>query len=240
MQNFFRAYPYLIGGVMGFAALLVGTSRLSRAEHRRIAIRLGLMMLPNFLYSALVEQDYWNPRRLGGWILGVEDLLCSFDVGAAAFLPAVLVFGSRLDVPAGGVPNRGRIGLVVAVSTFLWLSQLWMGHSSMGTLIVTQSVLGLALVARRPDLWPLSVAGSAGFLFLYGTSVKAIFWAWPEFVTCWRSEWPWGELVYGLPLGELAWAASFGFFWPLFAGFVFDLRLAPARRNWEPQTLFPR
>ena len=36
-------------------------------------------------------------------------------------------------------------------------------------------------------------------------------------------------------LAEVAWSVSFGLFWPLFAGYVFDLRLStrPAgARNW--------
>ena len=96
--------------------------------------------------------------------------------------------------------------------------------------ILTLLMAVVALLVLRPDLWRFSAAGGIGFAAIYCGIVKGVFWIWPEFVSCWRSTPPWGLLLFGIPLGEIAWAVGFGLFWPLFAGYVFDLRLSTGPR----------
>ncbi len=79
-----------------------------------------------------------------------------------------------------------------------------------------------------------SAAGGIGFSLIYCGIVKGVFYLWPDFVSCWKSTSPWGLLVFGIPLGEIAWAVSFGLCWPLFAGFVFDLRLSASPSATAP------
>ena len=94
----------------------------------------------------------------------------------------------------------------------------------MGSMILAQLMVAVLLLLLRPNFWQFSAAGGIGFPLFYCGIVRAAFWMWPEFVSCWKSTPPWGLLLFGIPLGEIAWAVGFGLFWPLFAGYVFELR----------------
>ena len=57
-----------------------------------------------------------------------------------------------------------------------------------------------------------------------------VFLLWPGFITQWNPEGIWGAVVLGLPRGEIAWAFAFGAFWPVFVGYVFDVRIERRER----------
>ena len=228
MLHALQTYPYLFSGLLWLGVALAVVRMLPHSQHRTLMVRLGLIMIPNFLFSALTEQDYWSPRRLGGWAVGIEDVLCSFNIGVAACLPAMILFRRRLVFPDRDVAKMRRILAIVCLATGSYLVMLALGRSSMATLILTQVLAVALLLVLRPDLWPLSLSGGAGFLLFYCATVKLYFWIWPDFVSSWWGPPPLGLLLFGIPVGEIAWAASYGLFWPLFAGFVFGLRLVRA------------
>jgi len=84
------------------------------------------------------------------------------------------------------------------------------------------------LLLLRPNFWQFSAAGGIGFSLIYCGILRAVFWICPGFASGWRSTPPWGLPLFGIPLGEVAWAVSFGLCWTLFAAFVCDLRLERA------------
>jgi hypothetical protein len=225
-------YPYLFSDVLWLIGLLLVVRSLPVAAHRRLLVRVSLLMLPNFLFS-LAHHDYWNPVRVGGWALGPEDVLFVFNVAAMGCLSAVLLYRHKLTVAEQPVPHIGRLLAVGVPAQCAFLVLLSLGRSSMASTILAQLMAMVSLLLLRPDLWRFSAAGGIGFSLIYCGILKTVFWSWPEFVSCWRSTPPWGLLLFGIPLGEVAWAVSFGLFWPLFAGFVFDLRLSAVERNWR-------
>ena len=218
-----EAYPYLFSDVLWLIGLLLVVRSLPLASHRRLLVRLGIVMIPNFLFS-LAHHDYWNPVRVGGWALGPEDVLFAFNVGTTGCLSAVLLYRHQLTVAGQPVPHIGRLLAVGVPAQCAFLVLLSMGRSSMASAILAQLMAVISLLLLRPDLWRFSAAGGIGFSLIYCGIVKAMFWIWPEFLSCWRSTPPWGLLLFGIPLGEIAWAVGFGLFWPLFAGYVFELR----------------
>ena len=226
-------YPYFFSGVLFLSGVLLMVRALPVASHRRLLVRSGLILLPNFPFS-LAHYDYWNPTRVGGWVVGPEDMLFAFNVGAAGCLAAVLLYRRKLIVAEQPVPRPGRvlaIGIPVLCAFLILLS---MGRSSIASAILALLMAVVPLLGLRPDLWRFSATGGIGFLLIYCGIVKAVFWIWPEFVSCWNSVLPWGLLLFGIPLGDIVWAASFGLFWPLFAGYVFDLRLSAVGRSPRP------
>ena len=228
MIGAFGTYPYLFANVLWLGGLLLAVRSLPLASHRRLLVRLGLVIIPNCLFS-LANHDYWDPVRVGGWILGPEDALFAFNVGAMGCLPAVWLYRHQLIVAEQPAPRVGRLLAVGIPAQCALLVLFRMGRSSMTAAILALLMAVIALLVLRPELWRFSAAGGIGFTAIYCGIVKGVFWIWPEFVSCWRSTPPWGLLLFGIPLGEIAWAAGFGLFWPLFAGFVFDLRVRDQR-----------
>jgi hypothetical protein len=115
-----------------------------------------------------------------------------------------------------------------------------MGRSSMTSAILAILAAVVSLLVLRPDLWRFSVAGGIGFAPIYCGVVKGVFWIWPGFASCWRSTPPWGVRLFGIPLGEIAWAAGFGLYRPLFAAYVMDLRLSALMPSRLRGFIWPR
>jgi hypothetical protein len=193
-------------------------------------------MVPNGLFSLAHPnywKNYWHPIRLGGGVLGPEDMLFAFNVGATAGLAAVWLHRHKLIVAARPVSRIGRILAVGIPAQCAFLLLYSMSRAGIASMILTQIIAVVPVLLLRPDLWRFSAAGGIGFSLIYCAIVKGVFCIWPDFVACWKSTPPWGLLLFGIPLGEIAWAVSFGLFWPLFAGFVFDLRLSACAAGAE-------
>ena len=226
-------YPYLFWNVLWLSGLLLAVRSLSLASHRRLIVRLGLVMLPNGLFSLAYPncwKEYWCPMRPGGWVLGPEDILFAFNVGATACLAAVWLYRHRLIVAGQPVAHTGRILTVGIPSQCAFLVLFSTCRSGIAAMILAQFLAVVPVLLLRRDLWRFSTAGGFGFSLIYCGILRTVFCIWPGFLSCWKSTPPWGRLLFGIPLGEIAWAVGFGLFWPLFAGYVFDLRLSTGRR----------
>jgi len=186
-------------------------------------------MVPNGLFSLAYPaywKDYWNPMRVGGWVLGLEGVLFAFNAGATACLAAVLLYRGKLIVAEQPVSRIGRILAIGIPAQCAFLVLFSMSRLGIASMILAQLMTVIPVLLLRSDLWRFSATGGIGFSLIYCGILKSVFWIWPDFVSCWKSTPAWGLLLFGIPLGEIAWAVSFGLFWPLFAGFVFDLRLS--------------
>ena len=223
--------PYLVWNVLWLGGLLLAVRSLPLASHRRLIVRLGLVMVPNGLFSLVYPSswnDYWHPERLGGGVLGFEDILFAFNAGATGCLAAVWLYRRKLTVAGRPLPCAGRILAVgiPAQCAFFVLYSVW--RSGMGSMILAQLMVAVLLLLLRPNFWQFSAAGGIGFSLIYCGILRAVFWICPGFASGWRSTPPWGLPLFGIPLGEVAWAVSFGLCWTLFAAFVCDLRLERA------------
>jgi hypothetical protein len=237
LKHAFLGYPYLHASILSLFGALLVVRMLPTSPHRSLIIRLGFLMAVFFPFALFSEGDYWRPVRMAGGSLGFEDALCAFNMGLLGGLPAVLLFRKRLAIASRPAPRLGGLiaAGVITLSSFFALHI--MGLSSMSSTIGAQLVASLALMHLRPDLLLFCLTGGTGFMLLHFGMIKVFFWIWPAFVLAWRNTPPWGVLVQGVPLGEIVWALGFGLFWSLFAGYVFDFRLAvgPSGRA-EPVT----
>src|ERR1017187_10110648 len=222
-----RAYPYFFANVLWLGGLLLALRWLPSASHRRLVIRLGLVLIPSCLFSPFLFRDYWDQVRIGGWAMGVEDVICSFNVGATGSLPFVFLYRHNLIFADQRQPALKRFLMWVLLGHCAFCLLWTTSGSSIGSLILTQSLAAIPLLFLRADLWRISLVNGAAFPLLYCALIKAFFFIWPSFVSCWRSTPPWVRLLCGVPLGEIVYAISLGLVWPLFAGFVFGFRVKP-------------
>jgi hypothetical protein len=225
--DFIKAYPYFFatfGG--GLLVLVVGRIFLPRQQWH-IMVWSGLLNIPCFPFLVFLEKEYWTQVRFGGWILGVEDVICSFWVAAMVWLVIALFLGNQMLI-------KGRIRifwlryfLMAYLSGFLFLLFYFTGFGGMGSLFLACLIVTAFLLFRIRNPWLLFLTGIILHPVFYSLEVKLFFWVWPDFINRWNMRTIWGSPLLGIPLGETTWSVIFGAYWPLLMAYVFDLRLSP-------------
>ena len=233
MPSLIADHPYFFANLLTLAGVhLAGYLFLQRA-HRRLIILSGLVNLTCFPFLVFLEGEYWQPVRFGGWIIGIEDALCSYDVAALLWL----LLSFRTDIsPSLKIDWRRlytRFMLLGVMISLVFLSGCFLGLRGMTSLLVTQLVILPVLYFLKPGTWTLALKGLILYLPVYFLIVRCYFLIWPDFIQQWNLEGPWGPLLLGLPLGEFAWAAGFTLWWPPFFTFLADLNLqSTGRCRW--------
>ena len=171
-------YPYLFSDILWLCGLMLVVRSLPVASHRRLLVRLGLTMIPNFLFS-LADYDYWNPMRVGGWAAGPEDMLFTFNAAATACLPAVWLYRHKLMVAERPMPRFGRLLAIGIPTQCVFLVLFSISRSGIASAILALFMAVVPLLLLRPDLWRLSAAGGIGFPLFYCGIVRAAFWICP-------------------------------------------------------------
>lgn len=221
--HFIASYPYLVTNVLVFAVFLA-ICRMATPAVRQLLMRLAGLMLLTFPFAAVFNGQYWRPVRITPWPLGVEDILCAYNLGAVGLLPTLWLFRNRLRVPDHPRicwRRAFRIGFA-AVSALLLLWQI--SGSSPGALILLQAAGFGLLIILRPDLWRIGLLNGAGFLVMYGGLMALFVHLWPQLGSYWTAHPIWTRPIMGIPLVELVFAATYGAAWAVFAGYVFDLK----------------
>ncbi|MBE3135386.1 MAG: hypothetical protein IMZ55_18115 [Acidobacteria bacterium] len=225
-----ETYPYFFASALGTVlCLIAGGLLLSRAQFRA-SVLSGLLNAPGFVFMPLLERHYWHPRRLGGWILGVEDALCSFMVALMAWVVVAVLLRGKLSDRMGTAGFLRRYNAACALSIGLFLSAYVAGLDAMSALIVACALMAMLLQAANRGAWPLAVGGMCGFGLAWWAAVRLFFWLWPEFSSQWNGASVWGALVIGVPLGELTWALVFGSYWPLFVAYALRINVLAGER----------
>lgn len=199
--SLWRTYPYLWGTLILLGITFLG-SRFYPRKQRPLIWQSGLANTPAFICVVFLEEAYWAPDRLGDYILGIEDVLISFVVGAMAWLVAAWPHRHRL----GRDPDPGS-----SWRRYLWYSPPVAGVyfllvaarlGPMTSLIVTLLLAWGAFLILRPDLWSLSLSGLLLFPLGYYPCVKMVYLIWPDSVHQWNLKLFWGNLIGGVPAGN--------------------------------------
>jgi hypothetical protein len=185
----------------------------------------GLANTPWFIFLVFLEGNYWSPKRLGGFLLGIEDVLISFLVGAMSWLLAAWPHRYRLGRNRLSGSSWRRYPLYTCPVAGVYLLLVWSRLGPMTALIVTLLLAWGVLLLVRPKLWPLSLTGGLLFPLGYYLSVKLLYWIWPDSVQQWNLTVYWGKLIAGVPVGELMWAICFGASWPLLVSCLFQVKV---------------
>ena len=224
MLGFLKTHPYLVANIpLLVTIVVVGTC----ARPRRFAqtfVPAGLLCIPSALIAFTFEGDYWAPDRLGGLMIGIEDVIFSFNAGALAWLLAAWPFRRRIRATVEMKAAMTRFASLSLIGGIVIIgSHLWGNHSMVGFAAASLVVLSVIL-ALGPKRWVLAVTGGLLFTTAHTLLVRIQFWIWPDYVTFWNREGLLGTSFVGVPLIEPLWALFFGSVWPVIVGFVFDVR----------------
>ncbi len=220
------SYPYLVASLVDLAAFL--TVLAFCPGQRKPAIVAGCLALPFSLTGVLMVPTYWTPRVVGSfWKVSPEDFLFTFLTGGLAWLTAATFCRRPITIRIQPRHLFSRYALFAGCGlTTLLLG--WRLCSDPMTAALISLVIGVpVLLALRPAFWRLAAAGALGFSVIYLLLARFWFVLAPEFIQQWTPDSRWSRPVGGFPLGELAWAVSFGACWPLLMAFLFQAKLVP-------------
>lgn len=199
-------------------------------RQRRFMILSGIFSLPFSLFSVAFIPEYWNPEKIGGLLIGIEDMLFSFSTGCIAWIIASLI--SKLNFNFNSRPSSVlKRYLIVSTSgiilgLLLWSSDMYI----MTATIFVITIVGVVLLFYYKRLWFFLLSGAIGFTIFYMVLIYLIMSFWPRFVFQWSSGCLSGIVVFGIPLEEIIWAFVFGAVWPIFFIFIADLRLSQQKK----------
>jgi hypothetical protein len=221
----FSVYPYLYTSIITIILLILVSRKLLDPEQQTLVIFSGLTNIPCFAFTVMFEGVYWTPVRLGGWVLGVEDILCAYALAALTWFATVYRFRAISREPSAFHEIIKRYCIVSGISGVAFFPFYFAGINVMTAFILMCFIVGLSLFVLYPRLRKLALAGIWKAPLVYGTMVKIYFLVWPDLALQWNTTTLWGKMFFGIPLGEIAWAISFGFYWPLFIGYVFKIKI---------------
>jgi len=184
----------------------------------------ALLFTPFALTGFILVPVYWKPKLFWNLMVGVEDVIFCFITGGIGWLVSTYGVQHRLMLPGKIRPLIKRYIKYIIFGSISWAIFLFVGFGYLWSTLACLYTLGFMLLITQRCLWPLALWGAAAFLGFYALILKIMFVSWPHFIQQWNLPSLFG-LVFGLPVEELIWALGFGFTWPLFMAYVFDVQV---------------
>ena len=226
MLDFVWRNPYLFSNLPWLAVVILFAWRTRYRDYARAAIFSGFVCVP-FSFAEATSSAYWHPKMLGGMSWGFESMLFTFVSGATVWMIATATVRQDCAIEARSFAEVFRCtvpGALFVTALFLFL--LWLGVNCVTASILCPLPVFIVLLFRRRSLWRLSVAGLAGFPLLYAVIVKIQLAVFPNYLSYWNKGGTWDTLVFGVPRGEIAWAAIMGAAWPVAIASALNIRFA--------------
>ena len=220
-------YPYLCMTAAGALATTIMVV-LSRKQGKMILLSASAG-LPPAVFAPAFEGCYWNPKRLLGGGIGIEDFLCGFMVAGVLWWGICRVprFRNR-DADPGRFWKRY---LVISAPAITASYAAYFADMDGLTLALIGPLIVILLLAYLDlSLWRYSVAGLVIFLVFWWANLKLHFLLWPQFPGEWNQAVWFGRTFAGVPLGELIWAAAFGLCWPALMAWCMGVTFTRAGR----------
>ncbi len=219
-------HPYLwmtVAGSLPVVAIIAFDSR----RRRTVLLSALAGLLPAF-FSPAFEARYWNPRRLSGGGLGIEDFLCGFMIAGLVWWAVSLapLFGNLN-------PDRGRFWrryfTIILPGIAASFAAYFAGMDGLTLALIGPLVTIGLLVFLAPELWAAGLFGAFVFPLFWWACLNAAFLVWPGFRGYWHVEVWFGRSVAGVPAGELIWAVAFGVCWPPLMAWCMEAKPAAIR-----------
>jgi len=195
-------------------------------EQFRLMNFAGLANSTSGAFSYFLEYNYWTPPRLGGFRIGIEDFLISYAVGLMAWLVVALLWRRQLQVSLDWFLAFRRFLALASLCYVTYLVMVQVNVNPMTALIVICVGLVAFLLCLKPGNWPLALTGSITFSLTWFAVCVIVFSLLPDFLLTWNLSGSWGWSLFGVPAGEIFWAAAFGAVLPLLTGYVFGVRIS--------------
>jgi hypothetical protein len=196
-------------------------------RQRRMILVTGVTHMPFFWMVFTLEGTYWTPTRLCGGAVGIEDILVGFGAGGITwFFVSLWPFARYLSFDFNGTLFWKRYLILSGVGMTIFFGICYGSGVPMAALILALSLGGCIVLAHRPGLWRVSLAGMVSFMVAWFIVAKTVFLLNPGMLQEWNLSRPMGRPLWGVPLGEILWGAGFGFAWPTFAAYLADARFA--------------
>lgn len=222
--------PYFILSLILLSFCLVGIYFLPR---ERSAILLSsLLSVPAAACEILFIPEYWQPTRISGFIIGMEDIIFSFATGGIVWIIISVRFKKNItyNLCSRTIIKR-YLGLVLLGLTLIFVSHWFLKFGVMNEALLGILLMGLILLVKlRFKAWRMAGFGSFLFAGYYFIILNLVILLFPEFVLDWNSSNLWSIFALKAPLEEIAWAFVFGGVWSLGMAFVFDIQLRAVRR----------
>ena len=207
LQNFPYLWTTVASSLPVLAVIILDNRR------RKTVLLSALAGLVPALFSPAFEARYWNPRRLLGGGLGIEDFLCGFMMAGFIWWAVLLTPLFREINPDNGRFWK-RYATIILPGIAASFGAYFAGMDGL-TLALIGPVVTIGLLALlAPELWPASLFGGVVFPLVWWAWLNAAFLAWPGFCAYWNMEVWFSQSVGGVPLSELVWACAFGACWP--------------------------
>lgn len=197
----------------------------SSGPHRRISIIAGLFYMCVLPLYLPFEKEYWSPSRLGGWTIGIEDLLLLFVCGSAPWAVVGTILRDRLETNLNWGVFLLRYSSLAFLGIGVFLLLLFLGWPAISSSIAAQLLISILVLSFRPDLWILAVISLLVWMPLYLLMLKVSYFLWPEFRTIWNLNGFWGITLYGLPIGEILWMVSGVWGYPVAIGYIVNANI---------------
>ncbi len=219
LSLFFHTYMYFATCVC-WATLFLLAYILWPAQRRPMLLS-ALICAPSAALGLLFRL-YWHPPKIFGLSVGVEDLIFAFSMGGLAWWVAAACRRKDFQPPVPFKPSLVRYlsGIILGISAYIALNLIGIGliWSIYGSIYA----LGFFLLMRQAGKWLTSLVGAALFALAYGLIFNGYQLIWPNLLDLWNLP-ALSGVIWGVPLEEWSWALGFGFTWPLFMAYVFDV-----------------
>ncbi len=211
-------YAYLVGNVI-LAVLFWLPIYIYCKDLRREMLLMSLLAAPlGPLTTIFFLNDYWTPAFIFGAWFPLEDFLFAFLIGGVGGVAYEAFFGKKTSRPL--VKHKRMWALVIFPLGLLWMfAATSLGYTSIYASIALLLLLGLILIIYRPDLRHAAIFSAVMTGLMMFVMYQVLLLLYPNLIGEW---WHIENLslvfVYGVPLEEILWGASWGFF----AGPVFE------------------
>lgn len=215
-------YAYFIWSLalLGIWGLVYGI--LKDREGRREMLLVSLWSLPLGLFEWFFVPPYWSPPTLFDLAVrtgfDTETFIFAFAGGGIVAVLYEIVVPSR-HVPVGAHerqhPRHRYHWLVSSSGPALFIALLLASDMNpIYALIMAPVVTGILTWYCRPDIKGKMLAGALLFFALYFVYFWSLVLLFPDYVAqVWNLPAISGILIAGIPLEELMFALSVGFFW---------------------------
>lgn len=215
-------YAWLIWSLILAGVWLVIYLALDTKDKKREMLAVSLWTSLLGLTEPLFVPEYWSPPSLFNLALrtgfDIESLIFSFGIGGIAVIIYEWIFRTKHQAMPQTEQHhpRHRHHLLAIASTpiIFALLALTTKLNPLHSAVIAMLLGGLFAWYCRPDLKKKMITSAFIFLGLYFIFFLTLIFMYPGYVEqVWNLPAISGILILGVPLEELLFAFSFGFFW---------------------------